>query len=795
MTISYTGDVANASSFGCFNKILLKWRGSVYKLIYKELLFYISLYMLINIFYREILVKYSECTEEEGNNCRRWKESREIFESLRTYCSEQLTSIPLTFVLGFYVSLIVTRWWNQYSLLPWPDTLAILVMGFLVGKEDRQRLMRRNIVRYSLLSYCMCMRTVSFRVKKRFPDLQHLVDAGLMRDDELKVLQDLDTKVNANKWFLPLVWATDICARALAESAIRPQTIRAVVGELVKTREQLTGIINHDWVSVPLVYTQVVTLAVYSYFGAALIGAQWIMPENEKAYKQAYSLPVGDTKAKLDLFYPFFLTIQFAFFFGWLKVAETLINPFGEDDDDFELNRLIDRHIQVGYLIVDHEDAPELLQDKHWAECIPKEIPYTIAAEKYKKEEFVGSAEATLAIKESDKEYSYMYHTRGFGAREVPRIVRQGAPDTEVGDYCDYGDYEDVGTPIVPSRMAWLKGKMNRLDSIRSNRSISSSSTYIYGHARKPLHKSQLSLYDKISRKISLGRPASRKSSRSRQRSLSDTGKPRLDDLGGGVENRSFDTEEIYGGDEGGEEDCWSGQPDLDLILDKKLLETITENQNSPYSTQASHCKSRRESAQSIFASMDPAARRGSLPTRESTVLELFHENELEEELEGRRARSRSHSLATESLGSHRSRESGVGSLGGDSYMEPVPEEAKARLVVELPVQIELKDIHHPPLHLRGEQGEEEVVVEEQGSPSPFLPKRKAVISLAVMDEQEEEVQVSEVEEKRVEEVEEEKEERMAGAKVGGERTEEEEERRAEEDIGSPFEWMDTVYV
>ena len=81
----------------------------------------------------------------------------------------------------------------------------------------------------------------------------------------------------------------------------------------------------------------------------------------------------------------------------------------------------------------------------------------------------------------------------------------------------------------------------------------------------------------------------------------------------------------------------WANQPDLDLILDKKLLETITENQNSPYSTQASHCKSRRESAQSIFASMD-GARRGSLPSRERevsrepTVLELFHENELEEE-------------------------------------------------------------------------------------------------------------------------------------------------------------------
>ena len=36
---------------------------------------------------------------------------------------------------------------------------------------------------------------------------------------------------------------------------------------------------------------------------------------------------------KLDFYYPLFLTLQFAFYVGWLKVAETLINPFGEDDD------------------------------------------------------------------------------------------------------------------------------------------------------------------------------------------------------------------------------------------------------------------------------------------------------------------------------------------------------------------------------------------------------------------------------------------------------------------------------
>ena len=52
---------------------------------------------------------------------------------------------------------------------------------------------------------------------------------------------------------------------------------------------------------------------------------------------------------------------------------------------------------------MEHEDCPELLQDKYWDECIPKEIPYTVGAEKYKKDEFIGSAEKTLSIKDCDK--------------------------------------------------------------------------------------------------------------------------------------------------------------------------------------------------------------------------------------------------------------------------------------------------------------------------------------------------------------------------------------------------------
>ena len=82
MTVSYTGDVANASGFGCFNKILLRWKGSVYKLIYKvklknegilnsckqELLAYLSIFLLVNLVYRQVLVKNSLCGNKENSS-------------------------------------------------------------------------------------------------------------------------------------------------------------------------------------------------------------------------------------------------------------------------------------------------------------------------------------------------------------------------------------------------------------------------------------------------------------------------------------------------------------------------------------------------------------------------------------------------------------------------------------------------------------------------------------------------------------------------------------------------------
>ena len=44
---------------------------------------------------------------------------------------------------------------------------------------------------------------------------------------------------------------------------------------------------------------------------------------------------------------PLFTLIEFIAYLGWIKVAETLLNPWGDDDEDFQINYLIDRNFQV----------------------------------------------------------------------------------------------------------------------------------------------------------------------------------------------------------------------------------------------------------------------------------------------------------------------------------------------------------------------------------------------------------------------------------------------------------------
>lgn len=64
---------------------------------------------------------------------------------------------------------------------------------------------------------------------------------------------------------------------------------------------------SYDWISIPLVYTQVVTLAIYTYFLATVMGRQYLRSSGEDR--------------EIDLYIPVFTMLQFFFYMGWLKVG------------------------------------------------------------------------------------------------------------------------------------------------------------------------------------------------------------------------------------------------------------------------------------------------------------------------------------------------------------------------------------------------------------------------------------------------------------------------------------------
>lgn len=269
-------------------------------------------------------------------------------------------------------------------------------------------------------------------------------------ESEKKIVEMMDERSPMAKYWMPLVWATNIINRARKESLISSDhVVQTLLMELSEHRRRLGSIISYDTVCIPLVYTQVVTLSVYIYFMAALIGRQFITP------------PVGGNLLEnIDIYFPFVTVLQFCFYIGWLKVAEVLIGPFGEDDDDIELNWLIDRHIKAAYMIVDemHEEHPELLKDQYWDEVVPRDLPYTVASEHYRRYEPKGSAEF-FTVKQSEALYANLQHRKSVAHDDV------------------YADYESVDTPMVERRKNWFQRQVQRMSSIRR----SSSTTYSSG--------------------------------------------------------------------------------------------------------------------------------------------------------------------------------------------------------------------------------------------------------------------------------------------------------------------------
>lgn len=105
------------------------------------------------------------------------------------------------------MTLIVNRWWNQYTSIPLPDRIMCTLSGGVQGGDEHGRLLRRTLMRYASLSALLILRSVSTAVFKRFPTMDHVVEAGKMslqhstpQQHATATRQNTQAMLNLPKW-------------------------------------------------------------------------------------------------------------------------------------------------------------------------------------------------------------------------------------------------------------------------------------------------------------------------------------------------------------------------------------------------------------------------------------------------------------------------------------------------------------------------------------------------------------------------------------------------------------------
>ncbi|CAG0895053.1 unnamed protein product [Darwinula stevensoni] len=161
----------------------------------------------------------------------------------------------------------------------------------------------------------------------------------MMEESERHIIEVTAKDSLRSMYWIPFTWATSIAHQAREENRIEGDGgLRDVVDSLTALRRTCSLCQHVEYIEVPFVYSQVVTVATYSFYGALAMSSQSVEGDNSQ-------------EDEINSYVPITSVFLLVLYVGWLKVAESLIDPYGEDDADFELNWLLDRHIKVTHVM------------------------------------------------------------------------------------------------------------------------------------------------------------------------------------------------------------------------------------------------------------------------------------------------------------------------------------------------------------------------------------------------------------------------------------------------------------
>lgn len=205
--------------------------------------------------------------------------------------------------------------------MPWPDEIMAHICSVLHQNDEDTKSKRRTVGRYIIVSMILAYSNMSAQIVRLFPNLNKLRELQLITMEEQIIFDSVDGKDVLYE--IPIQWIHEIL-RSKLNSTQSP-----LVFSLNTFRNQLRTLTYYNEIPFPLIIGQTATIQVCGLIFFAYIGNV-----------------LQEWQGNEHTVFPFLVLLRFVYTVGWLKVAEDLRNPFGDDDDDVELAEWFDRHIR-----------------------------------------------------------------------------------------------------------------------------------------------------------------------------------------------------------------------------------------------------------------------------------------------------------------------------------------------------------------------------------------------------------------------------------------------------------------
>ncbi|KAL3312195.1 hypothetical protein Ciccas_009217 [Cichlidogyrus casuarinus] len=361
--------------------LLFRWQHSIWQYILVDLFLFLVFYYFVALIYYFLIVKNAFFLEH--------------FIYFVNYLQEMGTSLPLFLCLGFFVTTVIGRWWAFTTNFPSLTSAAITIQASIrtksVNPDQKLALMKYDLKnaygRYILIAWIFMVRKYSEQIKHRFSAKDGHTDnckpccyrkkrrtadmakriclainddsmvqqtyGILFTEEEIGMVSEIELREGTDRALssmVPLRWAYRLTKKTIGNDLVKDAAnLKAMLNQV---RTSLEAMEKSIIFSIPVVYIQALTIVTYAFFATKAFGRQFITKD------------ISGTGAKVQIFFPWIIVVQYVLFMCWFKIGASLIRPMTESISSFPTCALLDYNLDFlnKFTLMRSSLLPETLQ-------------------------------------------------------------------------------------------------------------------------------------------------------------------------------------------------------------------------------------------------------------------------------------------------------------------------------------------------------------------------------------------------------------------------------------------------